>query len=178
MSLREEKIMFTGIDKKTGLITECKAKDKDTCPYHKPGTHNDERSKNDIMNYNENILNNHNEHIPSLSKKADIGSDDIPTIINGTYTIGDPNVNAEYITTLPTGESMGTFVVNGHPLVQLENMYTDYESVTLMNNWDSSPETIAQVITFLNKDLGYKRYSDISDINEEIELEEIIVEPS
>lgn len=89
--------MFTGIDKKTGLITECKAKDKDTCPYHKPGTHNDERSKKDIMSYNENIFNENNEHMQSLSKKTEHknknAADGIKNTINADFTkrvaIGD-----------------------------------------------------------------------------------------
>lgn len=62
--------MMTGIDKKTGLLTRCRAKDTAHCPYHRAGSH-DARGDADIQKFNEAIIARNNAvDAPELRKTA------------------------------------------------------------------------------------------------------------
>lgn len=61
--------MMTGIDKKTGLLTRCRAKDKAHCPYHRAGSH-DARDADDIQAFNEAIIAKNNAADTSELRKT------------------------------------------------------------------------------------------------------------
>ena len=61
---------MTGIDKKTGLLTRCRAKDLAHCPYHRAGSHG-ARDDDDIQAFNEAIIAKNNvADTPELRKTA------------------------------------------------------------------------------------------------------------
>lgn len=80
--------MMTGIDKKTGLLTRCRAKDTAHCPYHRAGSH-DARGDADIQKFNEAIIARNNAaDAPELRKNS--GADTIAPTPTMLSRAGDP----------------------------------------------------------------------------------------
>lgn len=62
--------MMTGIDKKTGLLTRCRARDLAHCPYHRAGSHG-ARDDADIQKFNESVVEKSSaDPAPELRKTA------------------------------------------------------------------------------------------------------------
>lgn len=88
VTCRKGIIMMTGIDKKTGLLTRCRAKDKAHCPYHRAGSHG-ARDDADTQKFNESVVKKSNaDPAPELRKTA--GADTIAPTPTTSSRAGDP----------------------------------------------------------------------------------------